>query len=1464
MAGLLVFGAQAQTVETNLPAAWLKARHHHKPRPTPTPGPLVDPDGTWIGTSTANWSNAASWSGGALFIADGGGKADFGTIDIPAAGVTVRLQTTPRTVREIDIGDTNGDGSYAITSGGANLFFDNTANSANAQLNQRSGSNGDAISAPVVLNSSLDITNASAKTLTVSGNVSSGTAGTKTITSSTGSVLLSGIISAGSGDIAILQNGPGTLTLSGANTYGGGATVTGGILQLGTSGIVSGGGAIASGPVGTGMLTLSNGATLESTASGGGGARVIQNNLSLSGNITLGDSTNNGKLTFNSTDGTNTLGTAATIALTGNTTMTNPSTVTIADVISGGFSLTKLGVGTLNLTGANLLTGGVSVSGGTLTLGSNSAVAGGVVASGPVGTGTLALTSGATISSDSGTNRSLQNNLSLSGSVTIGDTGNNGNITFNSTALTTPATTVLLNNVTITNATTVNLNNAISGNFSLTKSGAGILNLGGANLFTGGVTINAGTVSAGSATALGPAANATLTFGPGSTGIFQLNGNDTTVVDLNTSGTVGTPFVENSASNTRTLTVTTAGTDTFAGVLRDGTSGKLSLTMSGTGSLTLSGTNTYSGATAVSSGTVAIGNDSAFGTSTLAIAGGTLTAVGGPHSISNVTTLGAGNGTIAGANDLTFTGSFSETNDRTLTVNNAGMTTLNAVNLSNNNTGHTLTVTGTGNLVLNGIVANNGTGAGSVIFDVGYAGTATINGANTYSGSTMLNAGTFVLGNKSAFGIGAVTWAGVTTSANADLSGLNAVSNISTFSGDNTFTGNNNIELSGAITNTTANILTNNISVGTLKLSGPVALSSTGANRNQTITGTGNTIISGAISNGTGGATTTSLTYTGTGSLTLSNANSYGGGTTVGSATISAGTLLLSGTGTLGASGTSATVKSGTIDLNGTTQTIGNLTMGGGPSGSASAISVNSGVLNLSGAATTVTFSSTNNANGATIAGPGSVNLNGNVAFVINDSSAAAVDLTLSASVQNGSSSGGLTKTGSGIMAFTGTVANTYTGLTTVSSGELDLNKTNGVNSIVGDGNSATADVSVTGGIFRWKSSNQVADDVTISESAGTVDLNGKTETLGTFSNSGGIFTTGKGGHLIGTGASVSWSSGTNTINADGIVEDAHVILTGGTNIVQGLAGPPSGNSLGGNLKINAGGAGLEMTGATLTLNSDTTSPGTLTLLGDVTVHAGASNIANGGNATTPGRIDLSAGTRTFTVESGASLNVSASFSNGTLNKAGVGSLELSGPNFHGATSISGGTLQADVGSLVNVTGDITVNNGGTLLISGNGRHIGANIGITLNGGNLNTGGFSEPNTAGLTIGALTLQNSSTIDLGNGASLLNFADSSSRTWSGLLTILDWSGTPVTGGGTDQLLFGTNSLAGGITAGQLAEIQFVNPDGFAAGTYTAIFDPTNLAEIIPGVAVPEPGTWLTGGLVSVGLLGAARRRFPRQA
>jgi autotransporter-associated beta strand protein len=364
-----------------------------------------DPDGTWTANASGNWSNSADWAGG--IIADGGGFANFSTIDITGAR-TVTINTTSRTVRRIDIGDTNGTHSYNISaSGGASLIFDNTANSANAQLNQVATSNGDTISAPIVLNSSLDVTNASSNTLTFStGDISSGTAGLKTITTSTGNIreTTSEVIFDGSGIVALVHNGPGVLSLSGLNTYSGGTTISGGVVEIGSSGTVNNSGAYVHGPVGVGTLTLNDGATIRST---GTSNRTIQNNLVLNGNIAMGDATKNGILTFNSTQGTNTLSTPATVTLTGNTVLTAQSQVRITDIISGSFSLTKAGPGILRFDGANAYSGGTFITGGTLIANGD----------GALGTGNVSLTaSGVTLTLQNG---ALNNYVADSATLSI-------------------------------------------------------------------------------------------------------------------------------------------------------------------------------------------------------------------------------------------------------------------------------------------------------------------------------------------------------------------------------------------------------------------------------------------------------------------------------------------------------------------------------------------------------------------------------------------------------------------------------------------------------------------------------------------------------------------------------------------------------------------------------------------------------------------------------------------------------------------------------------------------------------------------------------------------------------------------------------------------------------------------------------------------------------------------------------
>ncbi len=166
------------------------------------------------------------------------------------------------------------------------------------------------------------------------------------------------------------------------------------------------------------------------------------------------------------------------------------------------------------------------------------------------------------------------------------------------------------------------------------------------------------------------------------------------------------------------------------------------------------------------------------------------------------------------------------------------------------------------------------------------------------------------------------------------------------------------------------------------------------------------------------------------------------------------------------------------------------------------------------------------------------------------------------------------------------------------------------------------------------------------------------------------------------------------------------------------------------------------------------------------------------------------------------------------------------------------------------------MNNGGTLLMAAHNQiHVSTPPGITLAGGTLDAGGFSQgtggtnpitdPGTVGL--GALTLSSTSIIDL-TSISVLHFSNSSAATWAaGTLSIYNWNGTLATGGGAEQILFGTSTS--GLSPTQLAQIQFVNPTGFAPGTYAAFFATDLTGEIVPGVMtpVPEPSTWAAAAL-----------------
>src|SRR5205823_4789437 len=117
-----------------------------------------------------------------------------------------------------------------------------------------------------------------------------------------------------------------------------------------------------------------------------------------------------------------------------------------------------------------------------------------------------------------------------------------------------------------------------------------------------------------------------------------------------------------------------------------------------------------------------------------------------------------------------------------------------------------------------------------------------------------------------------------------------------------------------------------------------------------------------------------------------------------------------------------------------------------------------------------------------------------------------------------------------------------------------------------------------------------------------------------------------------------------------------------------------------------------------------------------------------------------------------------------------------------------------------------------------------------------------------------TLSSSSVIDL-LGTDVLHFAASNLQTWTGTLSIWNWNGIPATGGGAEQLLFGTDAT--GLTGTQLAEIVFYSDSGI-----TQYGGPTTILSTGEVVPIPEPGTWISASLAFSALLFTQRRRFSR--
>jgi len=821
------------------------------------------------------------------------------------------------------------------------------------------------------------------------------------------------------------------------------------------------GDAASAGP-GGGQLTVTGGGTVRLTNvnnSYSGGTMVVGNSelvvatdavLGLpAGAVTLGDATSTGTLGV-ATGQTVATTRAITLGAGGGVFDTQgTAAATASGNIGGTGALTKIGSGTLTVSGGNNYSGGTVVNAGTLVAGAANVFGSGGM---QVGTGatldlngsnqTFASLSGAgslllgAATADTGsdnTSTTFTGSISGSGGLVKSGTGTltltgansySGGTTVNAGTLTGDATSLQGNIVTnaqlqFNQATAGTYAGVISGTGALTKTGVGTLTLAGANTFTGGTTVSAGTLQGDTVSLQGNILNnATVLFNQAANGTYggsmsgagtlvksggatlTLTGNNTqiggttilagTVVGNSTSFGAG---IVNNAS--------VVFNESTSGVFTGSITGSGSLTKTGLGSLTLTGPSSYSGGTFITAGTL-IG-------STQSLQG----------SMANNGQLvfaqnfdGAFNGAIVGIGALLKSGS------GTVFLNGANSYTGGTAVSSGVLAGTTASLQGTilNNAAVTFAQATNGTYAGAMggsgtLFKTG-VGTLTLTGANSYTGGTVVTGGAIAVAQDAALGAAS----GGVSLGDAVSSGTIRFTNAAQLSSLRDFT----LGSAGGIFDTTGNTVT----------------------------------LSGGIS-GAGG-----LTKIGAGVLELAHNNSY-----TGPSVVSEGTLRSGAVNGLG-SGAALLVNGGAaVDLNGFGQSVsslsgngsiflgtGTLTAGvsdasgafaGSISGSGSVVKIGSGTLALTGANT---YAGGTSVLGGALLGTSS-SLQGNI---LNNSTVVFDQNTDGTYGGSMSGSGRLMKSGTGSLTLNGN--NTYTGGTLIAGGAIISSPTGLSGSILNNG----------------------------------------------------------------------------------------------------------------------------------------------------------------------------------------------------------------------------------------------------------------------------------------------------------------------------------------------------------------------------------------------------------------------------
>ena len=916
---------------------------------------------------------------------------------------------------------------------------------------------------------------------------------------------------------------------------------------------------------------------------------------------------------------------ATTLTLSGSNAAANSVSGVISNGLATSVAVTKSGVGTWGLTANNTFTGQLTIGAGILQLASindESAV-------GPLGSSSSAVIMGTT----GGITGTLEYDAATGSSTKSFTLASGGSGAFS----------VVLSNGDL------QLSGVVSGSGSLIKIGGGLLELQGANTYSGITSITAGTLNAGGAETAG-------TSGPfGSNNVAESiifkGGTLQFTSGTNTydySGRLTTDSVNPYSIDTNGTTVT-FGT----GLSAVGTSG---LTKIGMGTLLLQTASTFTGLTTVSDGTLKLGATNAIksgnavtvnevtdgNTATLNLNGFNQTIGGAGLTLGGINTLSKA--TVTGTGSI-LTLSGGATALQYVATNNPAAATISATYVDLNASSQTFTIgdstTTTSDITISSIIQN-----GALTKDG--AGTMVLTGANTYTGATLVSAGVLNIQNATALGTTAggtsVTsgaalqiQGGITVAAEAltlSGSGVSNTGGLRNISGDNVWQGTVTLGAVAPRINSDLGSLTFNTAANSI----------TGSNKNLILGGASGGTVGGTITTGTG-----TLTKDGTGTWTLSGASTYSGATLV-----SAGVLNIQNATALGttAGGTSVTsgaalqiqggitVAEAALTINGTavasesdTGALRNISgtnvwQGTVTLGSASRINSDAGTLTFSPAANSITGSGNN--------------------LILGGASGGTVGGTIT------TGAGTLTKDGAGTWILAG--ANTYTGATLISGGTLQIG------SGLTTGALSTSSIITDNGTLAFNRSNALTQgtdfySVITGTGGNVIQAGGGTTTLGNSNTYSGVTTISAGKLSVATlAAGGQTSSIGNSSNAA-----ANLVLDGGTLQYTGTD-----VSTDRGFTITAGKAGIiEVTSNKLTISgASAATSGSLTKTGSGTLELTAVNGYTGGTLVSAGTLKVN---------------------NNPNSGSGTGS---------GAVSIAGGATLMGTGK---IGGNLTVDNNGTL-----------------------------------------------------------------------------------------------------------------------------------------------------------------------